>query len=68
MGGGQSGRGAPVMSLVAKVVVKVEDVQGTPWCVSHLLWGCSNLGQDPKDEQQAHDDDVAYGRNNDRMS
>jgi len=37
----------------------VEDVQGTPWCVSHLLWACSKLDQDPKDEQQTRDDDIA---------
>jgi len=38
----------------------VEDVQRVRYRVPHLLGACSNLGQDPKGEYQAHDDDVAH--------
>ena len=54
--------------LPPKVVDKGEDVQGLPLCVLHLLGACSNLGQGPKGEKQAYDDDVAPGRNSDGMS
>ena len=54
--------------LPPKMVAKGEDVQGLPLCVLHLLGACSNLPQGPKGEKQAHDDDVAPGKNNDSMS
>ena len=54
--------------LPSKVVAKGEDVQEPPLCVLHLLVACSNLVQVPKGEKQAHDDDVAPGRNRDSMS
>jgi len=45
-----------------------EDVQRLPWRVLLLFGACSHLGQGPKDEKQAHDDDIARSRNNDSMS
>ena len=54
--------------LPPKVVAKGYDVQGLPLCVLHLLEACSNLGQGPKGEKQAHDDDVAPSRNGDSIS
>ena len=51
-----------------KVVVKLEDVEEILFNVLHLPGSCSNLGQDPNGEYQAHDDDVAPGRNNDGLS
>ena len=54
--------------LPPKVVAKGENIQGIPLCVLHLLGACSNLGQGPKGEKQAYDDNVAPGRNSDSMS
>jgi len=50
--------------LPSKDVAKVEDVLGHLRGLLHLLGACSNLGQGPKGEYQAHDDNIAFGRNN----
>jgi hypothetical protein len=51
------------------VVAKEEDVQELPLWILLLLGTCFHLDQGPKDEKHAHgDDDVALGRNKNRIS
>ena len=51
-----------------KVVAKEEDVLCHLLGVLHLLGACSNLGQGPKNEYEAHEDDTAFDRNSGNLS